>query len=344
MSSDVSISKKKPFYIPHQDLLWYLKKYDRLLTIKLDYEDLKRFMFTQPILDKNGKDTLWVKVFYNENEWNETKKEIKSIYSFLKSGGNQIVHEHLRIESVDFCTFGNSKPFRVKIVNMYNDVHDYFYIKKSDSSRVYGLELEHLLSPNRIQFFANTNTLIEEHIVGIPGDVFMTDYLYKIDFNTKRLAKEFVKFNERCFIRLLGDMRAYNFVIDMTYDFDDIQFKIKPIDFDQQSYEGNHKVYLPQFFKENSKYVSFVLESFNENVIKQYQAEERSLIKRRIKNEKRRLFDLHNTVNLNNISSIEKTKELALNLFNHYGDESFLNAKTMADIVKISLRRIFVGK
>ena len=105
--------------------------------------------------------------------------------------------------------------------------------------------MSHLLSPNRIQFFANKHTLIEEHIVGIPGDAFIKDYLYQHEFNKMRLAKEFVKFNERCFIRLLGDMRSYNFVIDMTYDFDDIQFKLKPIDFDQQSYEGSFKLYKP---------------------------------------------------------------------------------------------------
>jgi len=36
--------------------------------------------------------------------------------------------------------------------------------------------------------------------------------------NKIRFAKEFVKFNERCFVRLLGDMRSYNFVVDITPD------------------------------------------------------------------------------------------------------------------------------
>ena len=75
------------------------------------------------------------------------------------------------------------------------------------------------------------------------------------EFNPRRIAKEFVKFNERCFMRLLGDMRSYNFVFDITQDFDDIQFRIRAIDFDQQSYEGRKNIYLPQFFKENQSFV-----------------------------------------------------------------------------------------
>ena len=64
-----------------------------------------------------------------------------------------------------------------------------------------------------------------------------------------RLAKEFVKFNERCFVRLLGDMRAYNYVIAVTPDFENEQYRVKAIDFDQQSYEGRRIMYLPQLFQ-----------------------------------------------------------------------------------------------
>jgi hypothetical protein len=35
-------------------------------------------------------------------------------------------------------------------VNKINDNFDYFYIKNADASRIYGLELEHILSPNKI--------------------------------------------------------------------------------------------------------------------------------------------------------------------------------------------------
>lgn len=49
------------------------------------------------------------------------------------------------------------------------------------------------------------DTLIEEHIMGIPGDVFMKNLLKDCTETAKaQIAKEFVKFNERCMIRLLG--------------------------------------------------------------------------------------------------------------------------------------------
>jgi hypothetical protein len=57
--------------------------------------------------------------------------------------------------------FGNSKPFRVRIINRLNDNYDHFYVKIADASRVYGLELEHILSPNRINYLTDDNTLIE---------------------------------------------------------------------------------------------------------------------------------------------------------------------------------------
>ena len=75
------------------------------------------------------------------------------------------------------------------------------------------------------------DTLIEEHIAGIPGDVFLKQYLPQCSDRQKaQLAKEFVKFNERCMIRLLGDMRSYNYVVIPVHDFDSVIHKIRAID------------------------------------------------------------------------------------------------------------------
>jgi hypothetical protein len=49
--------------------------------------------------------------------------------------------------------------------------------KKADASRVYGLELEHILSPDKINFLVYEDTLVEEHIMGIAGDVFIKTLL-----------------------------------------------------------------------------------------------------------------------------------------------------------------------
>src|SRR6185295_16492288 len=159
----------------------------------------------------------------------ELNKSLTMIYSILKSDGDTTVLEHLYVSRTDYCTFGNSNPFRVRIVNQFNDNYDYFYVKKDDASRIYGLELEHILSPNRINYYVDHDTLIEEHIPGIPGNDFIAGYLKKPECNKVRIAKEFVKFNERCFVRLLGDMRSYNYVVDITPDFEDEQYRIRPI-------------------------------------------------------------------------------------------------------------------
>ena len=99
--------------------------------------------------------------------------------------------------------------------------------------------------------------------------------------NHVRIAKEFIKFNERCFVRLLGDMRSYNYVVEVTPDFEDEQYRVRAIDFDQQSYEGRKNVYLPQFFKENLPVVKLCTNLLNLETMRQYQQEERTLMARR---------------------------------------------------------------
>ena len=49
-----------------------------------------------------------------------------------------------------------------------------------------------------MRFLIHTETLIEEHVVGIPGEQFIRTRLEDLDLNKIRLTKEFVKFNERC--------------------------------------------------------------------------------------------------------------------------------------------------
>ena len=205
---------------------------------------------------------------------------------------------------------------------------------------MYGLELEHLLSPNRISFLTGRDTLVEEHIPGLPGDVFIKDYLDRPDTNRIRLAKEFVKFNERCFIRLLGDMRSYNFVVNITPDIEDYQYRIRAIDFDQQSYEGRKNLYLPQFFKENLPFVDLSLKYLNKDSIEQYQAEERTLIAYRLAAGRYRIKDLLNIMSKDNISTDEKRAQLRQELSEHFNTKHFLRCRTMGDLVKQTLRYV----
>ena len=332
------ISKKKPTYPITEALSEYLTKYARNIKIPIYYDDLLRYQGSVTVYDKHGNDSLWIQVYYSEYERKEIEISLKQMYSILHSDGSNALLPYLNIDSIDYCTFGNSKPFRIKVRNILNDNYIFLYIKKADASRIYGLELEHLLSPNHINFLVHGNTLIEEHISGIPGDDFITHHLDKCSDQDKReIAKEFVKFNERCFVRLLGDMRSYNYVMVLTNDFDRIQYRIRAIDFDQQSYEGNVKVYRPQFLKENTRLVELVSSVLEQPSIEQYKREERSLLAKRATSANDRLHELMTCMKRDKISQPEKIKELKKALLNLTGDIEFKKARNMGEILDAAL-------
>ena len=245
---------------------------------------------------------------------------------------------YLNVDAVDYCTFGNSKPFRIKVRNILNDNFTYFYVKKTDASRVYGLELEHILSPYNLNFLVYKDTLIEEHIAGIPGDVFIKEMLPECSESEKsQLAKEFVKFNERCMIRLLGDMRSYNYVIVPTHDFDHVVYKIRAIDFDQQSFEGNLKIYRPQFFKENNQMVALVKEKLQANSIDQYKLEERSIVAKRFMSFEDRITELLNIAKEDTISLPEHVETLKNAIYKLTQDIDFKEAPNMGTVLDLAL-------
>jgi hypothetical protein len=336
MTSNSPQKKKIPYQIS-APLLNYLTEAGRTQKIAVQYEDLLRFTNAVSLFDKYNNDTLWLTVAYNQSEMEELNRELTGIYASLKTNGDVKVMEHLHVDRIDFCTFGNSKPFRIKIINNYNDNYDFYYIKLADASRVYGLEWEHILSPNRINYFVHEQTLIEEHIVGIPGDQFIRNNLKDRDLNQTRLAKEFVKFNERCFVRLLGDMRSYNYVIDVTPDFEDTQYRIRAIDFDQQCFEGNKSLYTPQYFKENLPYVELCIKLLNANTARQYQSEERALIAKRIKTSKYRVNQLLDVMMNDDLSTFEKVNMLRNELADHYQNTAFKKCNSMGELMKQSL-------
>lgn len=329
---------KKKYYPISDTLFQYLEKYKRTTKTNVFYEDLLRFQGSVVVYDAKGEDTLWVRVYYNELEKLEIDLSLKKIYTLLHSDGDESKIQFLNVDHIDFCTFGNSKPFRVKIRNILNDNYTNFYIKKADASRIFGLELEDILSPNRINFLVFKDTLIEEHIVGIPGDVFLEKHLAHCTESEKaQIAKEFVKFNERCMIGLLGDMRSYNFVVIPIYDFDHLVFKIRAIDFDQQCYEGNFKLYKPHLFKENAKFSQLVSEKLEANSIEQYQNEERSVLVKRMVGAEKRLNDLLFAMKAMELSSPEKLEQLKNEIYVFTKDVNFKKATSMGEVMESAL-------
>ncbi|QED37449.1 hypothetical protein FK178_06810 [Antarcticibacterium arcticum] len=332
------MSRKKPSFPVNERFNNYLAKYNRNTKIPVFYDDLLRFAGAVSVYDRNDEDTLWVRCYYSDSERKEIDDSLKKVYTILHSDGSDDSLEYLNIDAIDYCTFGNSKPFRVKVRNVLNDSFTYFYVKLADASRIYGLEMEHILSPHRINFLVYKDTLIEEHIAGIPGDVFIEEQLPMCNERAKtQIAKQFVKFNERCMVRLLGDMRSYNYVIIPTHDFDHVDYTIRAIDFDQQCYEGNLKVYRPQFFKENLKMVELVTRKLQDNSIEQYRREERSLLAKRMINASTRFKELIRCMINDNISTEENVRQLRRDLFIFTKDIKFKRARSMGQILRTAL-------
>lgn len=335
---DVKISKKKPSFAVSDRLNGYLSKYKRNVRIPIFYEDLLRFQGSVVVYDKNDEDTLWIRVYYNEFEREDIDLSLKKIYTILHSDGNEKTIPYLNVDHIDYCTFGNSKPFRIKVRNTLNDNYTYFYVKKADASRIYGLELEHMLSPYNLNFLVYKDTLIEEHISGIPGDEFIKDMLpYRTKLEKAQIAKEFIKFNERCMIRLLGDMRSYNYVVIPIHDFDQVVYRIRAIDFDQQSYEGKLNIYRPQFFKENLPMVNMVSETIQKESLDQYVLEERSSIAKRLLSYHDRVDAMLDCMIHDKISKNDNINLLKNQLHNYTHDINFKKSQNMGEILKSAL-------
>ena len=62
-SKDVIISKKKPSYKVSNYLEDYLKNYNRIQKIPIEYNDLKRYVGSVKVIDNDDNDTLWQRVF-----------------------------------------------------------------------------------------------------------------------------------------------------------------------------------------------------------------------------------------------------------------------------------------
>ena len=135
-------------------------------------------------------------------------------------------------------------------------------------------------------------------------------------------------------IRLLGDMRAYNYVVIPIHDFDQVIYKIRAIDFDQQCYEGKFSVYRPQFFKENHKIMELVKKKLKHDSIIQYKIEERSTVSRRLIISESRMDSLIKIMKKDRLSSNKNLETLKNEIFLFTNDDAFKKSKSMGDLME----------
>jgi len=287
--------------------------------------------------DRSGKWTHWENAVYEPRQFELVKKKLISTYLVLKQTGRSITASKFVIDGIDFCEYGNSMPFRITIVDVNTGQYDFFYVKPGDASRIYGLELEHLLTDYPIHFLFHKNTLVEENIKGTPGDIFLGQNHELTKSEKVGIARAFVQFNEHCFARLLGDMRSYNFVVNSTSPTGGNEYTIRAIDFDQQCYEGRKKLYLPQFYKENSEYVELVLQNLSPAEIEETRRGECIKMAARISTCESRIRDLFDSMMKDDISENYKIQLLRAELNEHFQTTRFSACNSMGAIVKQQL-------
>ena len=112
---------RKPSYPISGRLSAYLARFRRELELPVTYARLEGFRESVPLADAEGRDTLWETVLYPPSEMAALKVDLKYIYALLKVHGDLSVVDHLYVDRIDFCSFGNSLPFRIRIVNGINE-------------------------------------------------------------------------------------------------------------------------------------------------------------------------------------------------------------------------------
>jgi hypothetical protein len=313
----------------------YLQQYKRDILLPIAYTDLFHYRYTNAIRDKNGRHTHWENVVYEDALLSTLQQKLIDIYCLLMKPDKDV----FIITAIDFCEYANSMPFRITLEDISTGETHFFYIKAADSSRIYGLELEQLLSPNPTHFLYHQNTLIEQHIDGIPGDEFANEIKQLSTEEKTQVAEEFIRFNERCFARLLGDMRSYNFVAVKT-DIPQNPYRIRAIDFDQQCYEGRLNLYLPQFYKENIGYVQLVTATFTNEQIEQIRQQERVEMELFAQDNRDKLNHLLQAMIKEEISDNYKVLQLRNELNDYFKTIDFSDCTSMGEIVVQQLKQM----
>jgi len=114
---------------------------------------------------------------------------------------------------------------------------------------------------------------------------------------------------------------------------------VRAIDFDQQCYEGERKLYLPQYFDNNEPVVKLCRELINRETGRQYQREERALMRRRLKFALHRVRHLRECMCSDQISSAEKTHQLRQELAEMHDDHRYLLCRSMGELTFLNITR-----
>src|SRR5690606_41490314 len=111
---EVKISRKKPVYAVSPALRKYLRHYQRDARMPISYKHLLDFYETLPVMDKNGRDTLWETPIYPPHIQENLYNGLKTIYAQLKASGNTSIVVHKYIDRLEYCPIDNPHLLRMR--------------------------------------------------------------------------------------------------------------------------------------------------------------------------------------------------------------------------------------
>jgi hypothetical protein len=133
-------------------------------------------------------------------------------------------------------------------------------------------------------------------------------------------------------------MHSSNYVVEIIPDFEEINYRIRAVDFDQQSYDGRKQVYMPQYYKQNNPIIKLGLNTISVESERQYRREERALMAHRMRSYRYRIKELGDASVQDQLSSPEYEEELRSSLADHYRHKPFQQCKNMGELLRMSLR------
>ena len=117
-------------------------------------------------------------------------------------------------------------------------------------------------------------------------------------------------------------------------------YRIRAIDFDQQSYEPRKTIYMPQYFKKNMPVIDLGLKRMTPQTVRQYQKEERAMIASRIRYSFTQIRALMEAMMATELAPTQNVEQLRSELAQHYEDDRYLSCTSMGTIVRHSLLRL----
>ncbi|MFM9147011.1 MAG: hypothetical protein ACKORI_02630, partial [Verrucomicrobiota bacterium] len=91
-------TNRKPAYPVGEELRSYLVREGREVELPVSYRRLRSFTAAMPLLDRDGRDTLWETVAYPPEEMEHLSRGLLETYALLRGEGGMSVFSHVYVD------------------------------------------------------------------------------------------------------------------------------------------------------------------------------------------------------------------------------------------------------